>query len=64
VRVIRAAIAKLEFFPQAGRVAPDGHPDHRELIVKFSNGGYVALYGIDGGDLVVIDIRHQREAGY
>ncbi|MEO7224024.1 MAG: type II toxin-antitoxin system RelE/ParE family toxin [Devosia sp.] len=64
VRVIRAAIAKLEQFPRAGRIAPDGHPDHRELLVRFSNGGYVVLYGLDGDELVVINIRHQREGGY
>jgi plasmid stabilization system protein ParE len=64
VRAIRAAVAKLETFPHAGRVASDGHPDHRELVVRFSRGGYVVLYGVDGNDLVVISIRHQREAGY
>jgi hypothetical protein len=31
--------------------------------VRFSRGGYVVLYGVDGNDLVVISIRHQREAG-
>ena len=64
VRTIRAAIANLETFPRAGRLAPDGHPNHRELIVRFSSGGYLVLYGIDGDDLVVISIRHQREGGY
>jgi plasmid stabilization system protein ParE len=64
VRLIRAAIAKLERFPRAGRIAPDGHPDHRELLVRFSNGGYAVLYGVEGDEPVVINIRHQREAGY
>lgn len=40
------------------------NPDHRQLFVRFSGGGYVVLYGLDEQDVIVISIRQQREAGH
>ncbi len=54
----------LKEFPEAGRFAEDGEIDHRELVIPFSSGGYVASYKYDDKAVRIIDIRHQREAGY
>ena len=61
---IRSAVIRLSEFPQSGRGAADLDPNHRELIVRFANSGYVVLYGLDAGDIIVLSVRHQREAGY
>ena len=58
----------------SGLRVPQQHPligrpverDYRELIISRGDTGYVALYQFDiENDLVmVLTIRHQREAGY
>jgi len=51
----------LPLFPEAHRPVQD-MPHHRELIIKFGASGYVARYRYEqGGDVVVLRIRHQRE---
>ena len=47
-----------------GRRALDMEPEFREWIVPFGDSGYVALYRYDGKDVVLLAIRHAREAGY
>jgi len=65
VRAILKALKPLAQFPAIGRAARD-HRDLRELSIRFGRSGYVALYRYDpGADAVVIlTIRHQKEAGY
>ena len=64
INKIRRAVIRLGDFPEAGRPTPDLNPVHRELLVPFGHSGYVVLYGLDGPDVVIISVRHQREAGY
>jgi plasmid stabilization system protein ParE len=49
-------------FPHAGRMTEDLDPEHRELIIKFSDGGYVVHYGVFDDRIEILDVRHQREA--
>ncbi|MFJ3048611.1 hypothetical protein [Pseudomonas nitroreducens] len=43
----------------------DGLPiEFREWPIDFGDSGYIARYHIDGETLVILVIRHQREAGY
>ena len=67
----RIAIAKavelLEVFPFACRkaLAGDGNPFLRELIIPFSDSGYVALFEIeDANTVTILAVRHQREEDY
>jgi plasmid stabilization system protein ParE len=39
-------------------------PDYREWPISFGNYGYLALYRLDGGDVVLLAIRHGRELDY
>ena len=42
-------------------------PEFREWVIEFGHGAYVALYHNDGKQvviLVILAIRHGREAGY
>ena len=63
VDVIREAISILERHPLIGRPAEQGL---RELLISRGKSGYVALYRyIERADVVlVLALRHQREAGY
>ncbi len=62
---INAAIRKLRDQPLIGRPAEDFSAGFRELVIEFGAGGYVAIYRyVRGGPVVVLAIRHQKEAGY
>ena len=61
--IIVDAIEVLRRHPEIGRPGGD---DFRELIISRGRTGYVALYRHDERDdmVIVLAIRHQREAGY
>ena len=64
IETIEAAIALLTETPFAGRKAA-GDALRRELVIGFGNAGFVALYEIDGGEVVTVAaVRHQREDDY
>jgi plasmid stabilization system protein ParE len=63
IRAIRDKIAFLSRFPKLGRVDSE-QPDYRELLILFGDAGYVARYRLDGKAVVVLAVRHAREAGY
>lgn len=63
MNAILEGVLALDEFPQAGRPAEDRIP-YRELLVRFSNSGYVVLYRIEDGQVTIVAVRHQREAGY
>ncbi len=39
-------------------------PDYREWLIPFGQAGYLVLYRLDGDCVVLLAIRHGREAGY
>lgn len=63
IDTIADAVEILERHPRIGRPVEHGL---RELVISYGKTGYVALYDYEPRtDLVVIlAIRHQREAGY
>lgn len=63
VRAIRGKIAILSRFPRIGRVDAE-QPDYREPFILFGDAGYVARYRLDGKVVVILAVRHAREAGY
>ena len=56
-------LGELGRFPRLGRVDPD-RPQTRELFMRFGTAGYVARYRIDDDTVIVMAVRHAREAGY
>ena len=50
--------------PEIGRPVEEMLPDYREWIIDFGQGAYVALYHLDGKQVVILAVRHSREAGY
>jgi plasmid stabilization system protein ParE len=63
IDVIRDGIEILGRHPFVGRSCEEGL---RELLISYGQSGYVALYSyVQSQDVVlVLAIRHQREAGY
>jgi plasmid stabilization system protein ParE len=63
IDVIRDGIEILERHPLVGRSCEE---NLRELLISYGNSGYVALYSYEQRQdvVLVLAIRHQREAGY
>ncbi len=61
--LVFGALAVLRSHPAIGRPVDD---DLRELVISRGSSGYLALYDYDvrSDRVVVLAIRHQREAGY
>lgn len=55
-------IRHLSTHPEIGRAVDD--PSLRELLINFGSSGFVALYHLTEECVVVLAIRHQKEAGY
>lgn len=64
VKTIRQHANKLSRFPQAGKPADDLDPEHRELIIPFGGTGYTLIYEVWPGFILILAVRHQRQAGY
>lgn len=62
--VIEAGTDVLEQFPHAGRPADDLEPEHRELLIPFGASGYAVFYEVGEGYVLILSLKHQREAGY
>ncbi|MBX9943555.1 MAG: type II toxin-antitoxin system RelE/ParE family toxin [Reyranella sp.] len=63
LRTIRDRMRMLARFPRLGPVDPE-QPDYRQLFIPFGAAGYVARYRVEGRLVVVLAVRHMREAGY
>lgn len=61
--LIVSAVEALEHHPLIGRPVESGF---RELVISRGRSGYLALYRYDEARdrVLVLTIRHQREAGY
>ena len=64
VKAIRAGVKTLEAQPRAGRTMEDMDPEFREWLIPFGASGYVVLYRFEDPLIVILAVRHQREAGY
>jgi plasmid stabilization system protein ParE len=64
VQAIRQTVKELSRFPESGRPVAELPAEFREWVIEFGSGAYVALYHFDGKEIVILAIRHGREAGY
>ena len=62
-RVIVPLLA-LGMHPEIGRPVEDLPSEFREWIIEFGQSAYVVLYHYDGKQVVILAVRHGREAGY
>lgn len=64
VRAIRQGVRILAMHPEIGRPVEDMPSEFREWPIDFGRGGYIALYRRDRNSVIVLAVRHAREAGY
>jgi plasmid stabilization system protein ParE len=64
VKAIRQGVKALSKHPQMGRPADELTPEFREWVIEFGSGAYLALYHFNGKEVVILAVRHGREAGY
>lgn len=64
VKAIRQGVKALGKHPEIGRPVEELPPEFREWVIEFGSGAHVALYHYDGKQIVILAIRHGREAGY
>jgi plasmid stabilization system protein ParE len=66
VQAIRQEVKILELQPGLGRPIEDMDQEFRDWIIDFGNSGYVTRYRIaaDTDTVIVLAVRHQKEAGF
>ncbi len=64
VKAIRQGVRLLAKYPETGRPVEELQTEFREWVIEFGSGAYVALYRYDGKEVVILAVRHGREAGY
>ena len=64
IKAIRQGVKMLGKHPEIGRPVEEMSTEFREWVIDFGHGAYVALYHYDGKQVVILAIRHGREAGY
>ena len=63
IQTIRQGVKALSTHPEIGRPVEELPPQFREWIIEFGQSAYVILYHYDGKQVVILAIRHSREAG-
>jgi len=64
VKAMRQGVSVLEQQPGLGRPIEDMPSEFREWIIDFGDSGYVVRYRLTEETVVVLAVRHQREAGF
>ncbi|PUE49051.1 plasmid stabilization protein [Limnohabitans sp. 2KL-1] len=64
VTVIRQDVKVLSLQPGMGRPSPDMDDEFRDWIIDFGDSGYVARYRLDAQYVIILAVRHQKEAGF
>ena len=60
----RQGVKILGAHPRLGRVVDDLSEEFREWLIDFGDSGYVVRYRIDDEAVTILNIWHQKEAGY
>jgi plasmid stabilization system protein ParE len=64
VKAIRQGIRALGKHPGSGRPVEELPLEFREWVIDFGHGASVVLYHYDGKQVVILAVRHGREASY
>ena len=64
IKTIRKGVKALSKHPESGRPVEELPAEFREWVIEFGQGAYIALYRYDGKQIVILAVRHGREAGY
>lgn len=64
VTAIRQGVNVLSAQPGMGRPVENMADEFRDWIIDFGDNGYIARYRVDGQHLIILAVRHQKEAGF
>jgi plasmid stabilization system protein ParE len=64
IKSIRQGVKALSKYPEMGRPVEEMPTEFREWVIEFGHGAYIALYHFDGKEIIILAVRHGREAGY
>jgi plasmid stabilization system protein ParE len=64
VAVIRQSVKVLSMQPGMGRPVEGMDDEFRDWIIDFGDSGYVARYRPDTEKVIILAVRHQKEAGF
>ena len=64
VKAVRQGVKALSTHSEIGRPLEELPLEFREWVIEFGHGAYIALYHYDGKQIVILAVRHGREAGY
>ncbi|MFC6672640.1 type II toxin-antitoxin system RelE/ParE family toxin [Marinobacterium aestuariivivens] len=63
-KAIIQGVKALGEHPRIGRPVDDLPEEYRDWLIDYGDSGYVARYRSNGDTIVVLAIRHQKEAGF
>jgi plasmid stabilization system protein ParE len=64
VKALRQGVKVLQLQAGIGRPIDDMPEEFREWIIDFGDSGYVARYRVDSEVVLILAVRHQKQAGY
>lgn len=64
IKSTRQGVKVLGQQPGIGRPIEDMPDEFREWVIDFGDSGYLVRYRLDADEVVILAVRHQREAGY
>ncbi|MEI6029320.1 MAG: type II toxin-antitoxin system RelE/ParE family toxin [Betaproteobacteria bacterium] len=64
VTAIREGVKVLSLQPGMGRPVEEMDDEFRDWIIDFGDSGYVARYRLDAHNVIILAVRHQKEAGF
>ena len=64
ITAVRQGVKVLSLQPAMGRPVEDMDDEFRDWIIDFGDSGYVARYRLDSENVIILAVRHQKEAGF
>lgn len=64
MQVMRQSLKILDHQPGIGRPIEDMPDEFREWLIDFGDSGYVVRYHVNADTVIILSVRHQKEAGY
>jgi plasmid stabilization system protein ParE len=64
VTAIRQGVKVLSLQPDMGKLVGEMDDEFRDWIIDFGDGGYVARYRVGTENVIILAVRHQKEAGF
>lgn len=64
IKAIREGVTILARQPRIGRPIEDLPTEFRDWLIDFGDDGYVVRYRIEENGVIILAVRHQKEAGF